>query len=70
MVRPYSPSHLEGSSTSICRPGYCNSPVLVIKNVDVHQPTPLGISSDGVHARILVLSSFGSHPFYLHVQHC
>ena len=42
-------SHLEGSSMSVGRPGYCNSPILAVKNVDVRQPILLDISSDGVH---------------------
>ena len=42
-------SHLEGSSTSVDRPGYCHSPVLVVENVDVRQPILLDISSDSVH---------------------
>ena len=37
-------SHFEGSSTSVGRPGYCHSPVIPVKNVDVHQPILLDIS--------------------------
>ena len=44
----FSPSHLEGSFTSVGHPGYCHSPVLVANNVDVRQPILLHISSDGV----------------------
>ena len=33
----FSPSHLEGSSTSVGRPGHCQSPVLAVENVDVRQ---------------------------------
>ena len=42
-------SHLEGSSTSVGRHGHCHSLVIAVKNVDVHQPILLHISSDGIH---------------------
>ena len=42
------PSHLEGSSTSVGRPGSCQSPVLAIENVDVCQPILLDVSFDGI----------------------
>ena len=41
-------SHLECSSTSVGRPGYCHSPVLAFKNVDARHPILLDVSSDGV----------------------
>ena len=41
-------SHIEGSSTSVGRPGYCHSPVIAVKTVDVPQPILLNISFDGV----------------------
>ena len=28
-------SHLEGSSTSVGRPGNCHSPVIAVENVDI-----------------------------------
>ena len=31
----FSPSHIEGSSTSVGRPGNCQSPVLAVENVDL-----------------------------------
>ena len=42
-------SHLEGYSASVGRHGYCHSPVLAVKNVDVRQPILLDVSPDGVH---------------------
>ena len=57
-------SHLDGFSTSVGHPGYCHSPVIAVKNVDVGQPILLDISTDSAHI------SSGSHTFYLHVQHC
>ena len=61
-------SHLEGSSTSVGRPGNCQSPVLAIENVDVCQPILLYVSFDGVHLSQCRSSSL-SHTFYHHVQH-
>ena len=47
----FSPSsHLEGFSISVGRPGYCQSPGIAIKNVNVRQPIHFDIPSDGVHA--------------------
>ena len=43
------PSHLEGSSTSVGRPGNCQSPVLAIENVDVRQRILFDVPPDGVH---------------------
>ena len=43
-----SPSHLEASSTSMGSAGYCHSPVIAVKHVNVRQPVLLHISSDGV----------------------
>ena len=37
MERGFIISHLEGSSTSVGRPGHCQSPVLAVENVDVRQ---------------------------------
>ena len=65
----FSTSRLEGSSTSVGRHGYCHSPVLAIKNVDVCEPILLDIPSDVVYVSSC-WSSAGSHNFYLHVQHC
>ena len=66
----FSPSsHLEGSSTSVGRPGNCQSPVLAVENVDVRQSILLDISLDGIHLSQF-RSSSRSHTFYLHVQHC
>ena len=62
-------SHLEGSSTSVGRPGNCQSPVLAVENVDVRQSILLDISLDGIHVSQF-RSSSRSHTFYLHVQHC
>ena len=59
-------AHLEGSSTSVGRPGYCHSPVIAVKNVVVRQPIPL---PDAVLVSQCWCSS-GSHTCYLHVQHC
>ena len=56
-------SHLEGSSTSVGRPGYCHSPVFAVMNVDVRQPVLLHVSSDGIH-----VCYFGSCTFYSHVH--
>ena len=69
MASTPSSTHLEGSSTSVGRPGYCHSPVLVVKIVDVIQPTLLHAASYGVHVSQF-WSSSGSHTFYLHVHHC
>ena len=44
-----SPAHLEGSSTSVGRPGHCRSPVLAVDNVDVCQPILLDVSFDDIH---------------------
>ena len=50
MSRLFSPSsHLEGSSTSVGRPGNCQSPVIAVENVDVRQSILLDISLDGIH---------------------
>ena len=46
---PFSHSHLEGSSTSVGRPGNCQYPVLSIENADVRQPIVFDVSPDGVH---------------------
>ena len=62
-------SHIEGSSTSVGRPGNCQSPVLAIENVDVCHPILLDVSFDGVHISQFRSSSL-SHTFYHHVQHC
>ena len=43
-------SHLEGSSTSVGRPGYCHCPVSAVTYVNARQPILLDTSSDGVHA--------------------
>ena len=45
----FSPSHLEGSSTSVGRPGHCQSPVLAVENVDVRQRILFDVPPDGVH---------------------
>ena len=51
--RLFSPSsHLEAYSTSVGRPGYCHSPVLAVKNVDVRRPILLRVSSDGANIYI------------------
>ena len=42
-------SHLEGSSTSVGRPGNCQSPVLAIENIDVRQPILFDVSPGGVN---------------------
>ena len=39
-------SHLEGSSTSVGRPGNCQSPVIAVENVDVRQSSILDIALD------------------------
>ena len=44
-----SPSHLEGSSTSVGRPGHCQSPVLAVENVDFRQRILFDVPPDGVH---------------------
>ena len=62
-------SHLEDSSTSVGRPGHCQSPVLAVENVDVCQPILLDVSFDGIHVSQF-RSSSRSHTFYHHVQHC
>ena len=59
----------EGSSTSVGRPGNCQSPVLAVENVDVRQSILLDISLDGIHV-YQFRSSSRSHTFYLHVQQC
>ena len=46
---PLITSHLEGSSTSVSRPGYCHSPDIAVKNDDVRQPILLDVSSNCVH---------------------
>ena len=51
MVRVSVSSHLEGSSTSVGRPGNCQSPVLAVENVDVRQSILLDISLGGIHYR-------------------
>ena len=45
----FSPSHLEGSSTSVGRPGHCQSPVIAVENVDVRQRILFDVPPDGVH---------------------
>ena len=45
----FSFSHLEGSSTSVGRPGHCQSPVLAVENVDVRQRILFDVPPDGVH---------------------
>ena len=42
-------SHLEGSSTSVGRPGNCQTPVIAIENVDIRQRIIFDVSPDGVH---------------------
>ena len=42
-------SHLEGSSTSVGRPGHCQSPVLAVENVYVRQRILFDVPPDGVH---------------------
>ena len=52
----FSTSHLECSSTSVGRPGYCHHPVLAVKNVDVCQAILLDISDGGgVHISLVFL---------------
>ena len=52
-------SHLEGSSPSVGRPGYCHSPVLAVKNVDVCQPILLNISTESIQKLSMCLLNFG-----------
>ena len=60
----FSPSsHLEGSSTSVGRPGHCKYPVLAVENVDVCQPILLDVSFDGIHVSQL-RSSYRSLTLY------
>ena len=50
IFKQFSPSsHLEGSSTSVGRPGHCQSPVLAVENVDVRQRILFDVPPDGVH---------------------
>ena len=59
-------SHLEGSSASVGRPGNCQSPVLVVENVDVRQSILLDISLDGIHIYLNFGLPLGlTHTFYL-----
>ena len=62
-------SRLEGSSTSVGRPGHCQYPVLAIENVDVCQPILLDVSFDGILVSQFRFFSL-SHNFYHHAQHC
>ena len=48
-ILTFSPSHLEGSSTPVGRPGHYQSPVLAVENVDVRQHILFDVPHDGVH---------------------
>ena len=51
---------VEGSLTSVGRPGYCDSPVIVVKSDDVRQPT-LHITSASIHISQCVDRLWDSH---------
>ena len=64
--------HLEVSSTLVGHPGYCHSPVLAVKNVDIRQPILRDIYwwCPYIYSPVSSFwSSSRSHTFYLHVQH-
>ena len=63
----FSPSHIEGSFTSVGRPGHCQSPVLAIENVDICQPILLDVSFDSIH--VSQFRSSSRHHAYHHVQY-
>ena len=65
----FSSSHIEGSSTSVGRPGNSQYPLLAIENVDVCQPILLDVSFHGIHVS-RCRSSSRAHTYYHHVQHC
>ena len=54
-----SSSNLEGSSTSVGRPGNGHSPIIAVENVDVGQPILLDISSDGVRVSEILILQIG-----------